>query len=189
MTGNAPFSIELLRECLSYDPKTGVLTWLVRPLSHFPSVRIRNSTNANFAGNPACHYINGHGYRMGCIFQRKVAAHRAAFALMNGYWPETDIDHINGDRADNRWSNLRVVSRVANSQNARRSKRNKSGATGVRWSEAGRRWVAYIRAEGKNLHLGSFKEIGGAIAARQSAEAQYGFHPNHGRNQAAEGLR
>lgn len=178
MTKN--MDIDLLREAVTYNPETGELTWLERPEHHFPSARIRNCVNTRLAGKPAFAYRNLHGYLMGCLGQQKVGAHRAAFALMTGRWPE-QIDHINGDTTDNRWVNLREVSVVENARNAARSKRNKSGCTGVRWNAHAKAWVAFIRADGRNLHLGTFAAMDAAVAARAAAERKFNFHDNHGR--------
>ena len=172
--------IHLLREAVTYDAETGELKWLERPEHHFPSARIRNTVNSRLSGKPAFAYRNNHGYLMGCFGQVKVPAHRAAFALMTGRWPE-DIDHINGVPTDNRWVNLREVGAVENSRNSARSKRNKSGRTGVRWNPQQGRWVAFIGNAGSTVHLGTFADKALAVAAREAAERQLGFHENHGR--------
>ncbi|MGL6211363.1 MAG: HNH endonuclease [Paracoccaceae bacterium] len=173
--------VDQLREAISYDPVTGDLTWLLRPRSHFPSDRIWRSANANFCGKPALRYVNGHGYLYGTFMQKKVAAHRVAFALMLGAWPTGDIDHINGTTTDNRWENLRMATKSENSRNMKKSKRNKSGTTGVGWNTANMKWIAYIRANGRQISLGSFTDKALAVAARKSAERTYCYHNNHGR--------
>lgn len=175
------FSIEQLREAVSYDPVSGRLTWLHRPRSHFCSDRYYRSINRRCEGTEAFAQISQFGYAVGCIFQQKIMAHHAAFALMTGRWPEGEIDHISGRRDDNRWENLREVSHAENGRNVRLGSANTSGIMGVRWNAQTRAWVAYIRADGKMRHLGSFKTCDDAAAARKRAERDLGFHPNHGR--------
>lgn len=69
-----------------------------------------------------------------------------------------------------------------NMRNMKRSRRNKSGVTGVRWDKASSRWHVQIGdGRGKNRHVGLFTDFEQAVAARKSAETKAGFHPNHGR--------
>jgi len=173
--------LKLLREAVSYDPETGVLTWLERPAAHFKTTRAASTMNSTFAGKPAFIYVNNHGYKMGGIFNKKITAHRAAFALMTGRWPDEEIDHINGNRSDNRWENLREVTAFQNHQNQKKPKHNKSGFIGVSWNKASEKWVAYIGANGEFLHLGFFPCVTSAAIARRAAEVKFGFHENHGR--------
>lgn len=179
------FSIEQLREAVSYDPISGKLTWLHRPLSHFGSDRYYRSINRRCAGTEAFAQISQYGYAVGCIFQQKIMAHHAAFALMTGRWPQSEIDHINGHRADNRWVNLREVTHAENGRNVSLGSANTSGIMGVRWQAQTKAWVAYIRSGGKARHLGSFRTCEDALAARKKAERELGFHPNHGRQARA----
>lgn len=174
------FSIDQLREAVSYDHETGRLTWLSRPLAHFPNERIRRTVNSRLAGTPAFAQISQYGYAVGCIFQQKIMAHHAAFALVTGRWPE-EIDHINGKRSDNRWENLREVSRIENRHNQARPKNNKSGFLGVCWNVASQKWTATISVEKKQVWLGAYADKAAAIAARVEANQKYGFHENHGR--------
>lgn len=173
--------IELLRAAVSYDPKTGAFTWLERPADHFKTTRGASTANASFAGKPAFIYLNNHGYKMGGLFNKKISAHRAAFALMMGRWPVEEIDHINGDRADNRWKNLREASAFQNHQNQKIHRDNTSGVMGVSWNKAAEKWVAYIQANGAFFHLGRFACKTAAVVARRAAELKFGFHENHGR--------
>ncbi|MCI0598731.1 MAG: HNH endonuclease [Beijerinckiaceae bacterium] len=71
-----------------------------------------------------------------------------------GAWPIAQIDHINGDRADNRFLNLREATRTENAWNAKLRSDSHSGFKGVRRHK--RRWCAYIKVSGKQKHLGSF---------------------------------
>lgn len=99
-------SPELLRKLLDYDPETGVLTWKERPRDFFESDRNWRWWNTRFSGASALSAIEGGGYKSGRIFGRPTKAHRVAWAIMNGSWPTGEIDHVNGDKTDNRISNL-----------------------------------------------------------------------------------
>ncbi|WP_446719173.1 HNH endonuclease signature motif containing protein [Halocynthiibacter sp. C4] len=107
-------------------------------------------------------------------------AHRVIWAMFYGRWPAKDIDHINGDRTDNRISNLRHVSRAENARNSSRSSANTSGRTGVYKVKKSGKWNARIRVDGRFINLGFFKEFEAACAARAVAESKYGFSARHG---------
>lgn len=83
-------------------------------------------------------------------------AHRLAWFFMTGEWPILDIDHINGDRSDNRWSNLRLANDSQNGANKRRYKNNKSGFKGVIWDARHKRFKAQLKKDGKVLNLGRY---------------------------------
>ena len=153
-----PFPVAYLHECLNYDPRTGRLVWRIRPLSHFAKAGDRSSAhlhaifNTQHAGTDAGG-ITG-GYFALTLDRVRIQAHRAAWAMMTGKWPSFFIDHINGDRRDNRWDNLREATRAENCRNAKLSAKNTSGFKGVRAS--GRKWTANIRDGRRQLYLGVY---------------------------------
>lgn len=112
---------------------------------------------------------------------RKYQLHRIIWLLTHGDWPRGCIDHINGDRTDNRPANLRDVTRQENSMNQALNSRNTSGVVGVRWRERYGKWEAQIKVSGRHQYLGRFASFEAAVAARKEAERLNGFHPNHGR--------
>lgn len=177
---------DLLRELIDYCPESGVLTWKPRNPEHFEcseqrpehSAKIWNARNA---GRPALNVKNGNGYFHGAIFGKTVTAHSVAWAIFHGEWPMHGIDHIDGNRLENRISNLRDVPDAVNAKNQKRSARNTSGVTGVSYFARTKKWVAMIKGDGKVRNLGYFHTIEEAAAARKAAEKKYGFHPNHGR--------
>lgn len=89
-------------------------------------------------------------------------------------WPGS-IDHINGDRDDNRISNLRDVPQVINQRNQGRHRSNKSGRTGVCWGTKRQCWLAYIKVNDRQIALGGFSKFDDAVKARIAAEKKYGF--------------
>jgi hypothetical protein len=165
-----------VRKLLEYDASTGLLTWLPRPEKNV-SARIAGKT----AGSP-----NQRGYIIvtinGCDYQ----GHRVAWVLHYGRWPAKQIDHINGNKGDNRICNLREVTQVENSRNAKLNRNNTSGHCGVLREEG--KWTACIMVRGRLIRLGTFKLIDDAVAARKQAERKYGFHENHGRSAGNEGI-
>ena len=175
-------SPEILCELLKYDPETGVFLWRWRSPHYFPNARSHASWNARFAEKPAFTSVSTtHGYTQTNILGRVHRGHRVAWAMHFGRWPEGEIDHINGDRTDNRISNLRDVGRADNGRNLCVSRRNKSGVVGVTWDQQRERWFASIRHGGKTIGLGRFDSLDAAAAARRRAEQNFGFHQNHGR--------
>jgi hypothetical protein len=100
---------------------------------------------------------------------------------MMGRFPEDQIDHINHDKADNRWINLMIVSCRDNSRNFPKYKNNTSGSTGISWHKRDKKWTASIYVDGRKVHLGAYKNKKDAIYARAAADVKYGFHLNHGK--------
>lgn len=175
---------DLLRKLLRYDPETGKLYWRERPVEMFeggkyPAERLADFWNRKNAGKEAF-TAKTQGYGHGAINGQKFRAHRAIWKMMTGDEPEF-IDHINGSRDDNRWCNLRSISKADNAKNARLRSANKSGCPGVSWRPDFERWTVRIKADGKLHLLGSYRRLEDAVRARKAAERRLGFHPNHGR--------
>lgn len=180
-------TVDELRRLLTYDPETGILTWLPRSVDMFAGAteRARQRTcslwNGQFAGKPALIGIDGFGYYQGPVMGRYVKAHRVAWALHYGEWPKQKVSHRNSDHRDNRISNLRDIDHQTCHRNVKLSKRNKSGAAGVNWHERTLRWRAFIAMNGKTKALGSFATFDDAVAARKLAEAELGYAESHGK--------
>lgn len=178
-------SARLLRRLLEYDPKTGDLCWRERPVWMFADSSMGRAKtaklwNRKFAGKAALGGLN-RGYKRGRIFDKNFTAHRAAWVVHFGEYPDGEIDHINGDRTDNRICNLRSVSTLENQKNRQAPNTNKSGHVGVSWDRVRRKWHAFIGVSGRTVHLGHYISKEEAVSARARAQAQYAFHPNHGR--------
>jgi hypothetical protein len=174
--------VETLRKLLDYDPETGILTWKPRPENMFPNAAKAKRWNTRYAGKRAGNSIAYQkGYLAVCILERNQQVHRVLWALHYGRWPVDQIDHINGNPADNRLTNLREANTFVNCRNQRRPKNNTSGHVGVCFDKSAQKWGAYITC-GKRVYLGCFSRKEDAVAARKAAEREYGFHPNHGRS-------
>jgi hypothetical protein len=108
-------------------------------------------------------------------------AHRVVWFLHYGEQPPEYIDHINGDRTDNRPENLRKACHHTNLANAKLSTRNTSGVKGVHWAKNHNKWVAKVGFKGKKYIAGYFDNIAEAeIAVRQLREQLHGDFTNHG---------
>lgn len=166
---------EDLRQLLDYDPETGVLTWKARSGDD----RFTRGWNTRYAGTPALN-ANENGYRSGHLGGQKVKSHRAAWAAYYGEWPKHGIDHINGDKTDNRISNLRDVTDAENQKNRPMRADNKSGCTGVYWEPDCQKWSAKIAIDGRLKNLGRFDAKFDAILARLLAEQRLGYTYRHG---------
>jgi len=125
-------------------------------------------------------WIHPTGYRRIEISGREYPVHRIVWLMVTGEWV-TELDHINGDRLDNRIENLRPVTRQENLKNQKRSIANTSGVTGVYWDRETGKWRALIRIGGKVKTIGRFLSFEEAVMARKEAERKNGYHANHGR--------
>jgi hypothetical protein len=168
--------LDLVRSMLDYQPNTGKFTWKPRPVEMFPAKRHAGMWNSRFAGKEAISTKHHAGYLYGAIFESNYSAHRLAWYISHGEVPD-EIDHINGDRTDNRLANLRNVTRVENCKNIAVRRKSQSGVPGVRWDAQNQKWDARISTK----HLGRFKDFDEAVRVRKAAEVEYGYHENHGR--------
>jgi hypothetical protein len=158
-----PISIQVARSLWDYNPETGEITWRVTRNAH--------------GGRVAPGVVAGtrkDGYVQLCTSGRQYRAHRVAWLLMTGDHPpfDMDIDHVNGNRSDNRWSNLRLATRSQNNTN-RRTAKTSSGVNGVYQRGDTGKWHARVTVNYRVIHLGQFDTKDEAISARRAGEAQH----------------
>ena len=135
---------------LAYNSETGELRWLVGG---------SGKRAGDIAGTP-----HNKGYWAIEVAGFGYLAHRLAWLLVHGVWPAGQIDHINGDRRDNRLANLREVTNAQNAQNKRKARSdNVSGLMGVR--RMGGKWQARIMTNGKSTCIGVFETAEAASLA------------------------
>lgn len=179
--------LSVLKRLMAYDPETGTLHWRDRPESDFNPVGKRSAAfmaahwKSRRAGKPAggarldgyaTVMINGVSYRI----------HRVVWKIMTGEEP-VEIDHINGNKSDNRFSNLRDAGRSLNMRNRALYANNKSGFPGVEFHKRDKVWVAKIGAGNRQVHLGNFPTKDEAIACKIGAQVILDYHVNHGRQE------
>jgi hypothetical protein len=153
---------ERLKELLTYDPETGVFVWVTRPNG------LRR--NGNLAGT------NHHtGYRHIQIEKKLYASHCLAWLFMMGQFPPDEIDHINMDKKDSRFVNLRAVTRGENEQNRYKPLNNTSGFKSVSYHKRTKKWQASIGLNGVLKYLGIFSTPEDASSAYLAAQRIY--HP------------
>jgi len=140
-----------VRSILSYDPDTGVLTWRV---ARSPSV---------CAGTRAGVCVRG--YVRVRLLYTTYAAHRLAWLITFGKWPNGDLDHINHVKDDNRIANLREATDSQNGANRLINRNSTSGFKGVYWHRGHERWYAHIKVSGRRHFLGSYDDPSEAHAA------------------------
>ena len=146
---------ERARQVLDYEVKTGIFTW---------RVHTRNTKVGQQAGT-----LKARGYVVISIGRKLTAAHRLAWLFYYGVWPTFGIDHINGNRSDNRICNLRDFPQSYNLQNQRQARKDsKSGFLGVSPNRS--KWAASIHINGVKTHLGTFDSMEEAHLAYLSAK-------------------
>ena len=146
---------ERLKELLTYDPRTGVFTW---------NITISRCKQGRIAGTR-----DKDGYTIIKIDRKCHKAHRLAYFYMTREWPRGIMDHINRNRSDNRWVNLRPVTEPLNLINKSEFKNNTSGVKGVHWDKSKGKWVAKIG----NHHKACFDTFEDAVKARKHWEAEF----------------
>jgi len=133
--------IDRARAILRFEPETGRV--------------IRTATTGTRAkAGAVIGTKSNHGYLIAMVDYRIYQVHRLAWFLLHGEWPNGEVDHINGDKADNRLANLRVGSSSENKGNMPLSSRNKTGFKGVRWDHGAKKFRASIGVNSRHVHLG-----------------------------------
>jgi hypothetical protein len=151
-----------LKEILEYQPDTGLFFW--------------KRSGKGIKKNRKAGHLSKDGYVDIRIKNCLHPAHRVAWVMMTGNWPDNFVDHINRIRSDNRFVNLREATKAENAQNTDLPSNNTSGYKGVVWHKPNRNWCAQIFINKKHIHLGSFENLQDAINARIEAEKEFFTH-------------
>lgn len=160
MPATETVSVDRIRELFHYNQETGEFTRKVKTG--------KSTVVGEVVGSPA-----KNGYLRITVDGIRLLAHRAAFAVMTGRLPDGDIDHINGDRQCNAWSNLREATRAQNMQNEQKARSNNgSGVAGAHWHKDAGKWTSAIKTNGLKRHLGVFDTAEQAHAAYVSAKRE-----------------
>jgi hypothetical protein len=150
-----------LKELLRYDCVSGDFIW------------IGKSSKKTTIGAKAGCLCKTHGYRLVGVDGKVYRANRLAFLYMTGLWPEMYIDHINRNRADDRWENLRKAGHLQNLANSGRPRHNTSGFKGVSLHRETGKWRAAINIAGKKKSLGLYLLKEDAGNAYKAAAIKY----------------
>lgn len=159
MLVNTELSFERLKELFEYDPETGIMTWRVDY-----SQKHRKGSRVGWKQKYLRTQVDGRMYPV----------HRLAWFYMTGAWPEHLIDHINRDRMDNRWVNLRECTHAQNMKNIGKRKDKPDGYIGVTLAKKkGEGFRASIRADNKSKELGIYARSEAAAVVRDLAAIKY----------------
>jgi hypothetical protein len=148
-----------LKKLLHYDCNTGIFTWKVSRGRVRPGVK---------AGS-----LDKDGYLRIRVDKKTYMAHRIAFLYVNGVLPTDEVDHIDLNRKNNKFSNLRQCTSVQNKRNSSSRQGASSKYLGVSYWKRKNKWAAGIRCKGKHLYLGMYSSEREAAWAYNLAAYNY----------------
>lgn len=170
-------SAEYLHECFSYDALSGRLTWRpTRPREHFKTINGYRKWSLYYASRDAGRVDKAGRYAVASVNGKSYKVHRIIWKMQTGTEPPSEIDHRNGNQADNRWDNLRAATRQQNTWNASRNTPGKDLPKGVfvhvvKGRQEGRPFAMAYR-NGNRFYLGRFDTVEEADAAYRTFTAQ-----------------
>jgi hypothetical protein len=148
-----------LKEWFKYDYETGLIYWVKSPS--------KNIKIGDIAGKE-----HSEGYLIIRMLKFSWLCHRLGWFLYYGFWP-TELDHINGNKKDNRIKNLREVTKSQNQQNNKKQINKTSEFKGVSWCKSRKKWCSYIKLHGKTFNLGRFENETQAAKTYNEAAMKY----------------
>jgi|688.fasta_scaffold636161_2 hypothetical protein len=157
-------SLEIVESYLDYNPETGIGTWKRKRIGRGAQITV---------GLPAG-TVSNNGYIYIQLFGQRCAAHRLFWLLYYKKDPGDEIiDHIDQNKLNNKIANLRLATRSQNRLNVSPQTNNNTGIVGVHYCNTRQDFIARIKINNQPIHLGRFKNIEDAIAARRKAEIMY----------------
>ena len=142
-------------------------------------LRRRNPTGTRHKSDSVAGSINNRGYVHVKINRKKYLAHRLIYLYHHGTMPDF-IDHIDGNKLNNRIENLRECTKSQNGFNMRMNSNNTSGVKGVSWNEQRQKWVVHLRLNHKQKYFGGFKDF--ELAELVAIEARNKYHKEFARH-------
>jgi hypothetical protein len=140
-----------------FEYRDGALYWRVKPCRRDP------------IGMKAGAFDASRGYTTVGYQRKRYYIHRLIFLMHNGFMP-SEVDHIDGDKSNNRVENLRAATHAQNGRNRPAQTNNKSGIKNVVWSNVRKKWVVYVKVNGKNTNFGGFEDL--ELAALMASEVR-----------------
>ncbi len=150
-----------------FDYRDGALYWRVKPCRRDPT------------GMKAGYIDPARGYTAINYKRKRYYAHRIIYLMHNGYLP-AEVDHIDGDKTNNRVENLRACTHAQNGQNKSAQANNKSGIKNVVWDKNRAKWVVYMKVDGRNRNFGGFEDL--ELAAFVASELRDKHHAEFARH-------
>lgn len=173
-------SLNHLNECFDADFENGLLFWKIRPINHFRDQRIYHSWNRRFPKTKAGAFNNVSKYIIVKLDKVDYVIHRILWKMYYGEInSRLDIDHIDGNKTNNKISNLRLVERFVNTRNQKLRNINTSGYKGIHFDNKRLKWMVQISFNGRQEYLGSFENKEDAIICRKKAEKENGYLNTH----------
>lgn len=158
----------LVQSIFTYCPVTGNVVHATN------KVKVKRGDRAGSVSKSGARYLR--------IWGKKYLEHRVIWLYVTGAWPTHEIDHVDHNRGNNRWENLRETTHAVNMQNKPRYTNNTSGSAGVSVDKRCGKFRAYLNIHGKPRGLGYFDTYAEAVIARVSAlSCVEGYHANHGK--------
>jgi hypothetical protein len=157
-----------LKERVEYDCGTGTFRWKNK------NPRAMSVKNGEIAG-----HNSGRRMRRVCLDGKHYLLHRLAWLFMYGSWPKHQIDHINGDRSDNRISNLREANNSQNQANMKAKSNNRLGIRGIGYRRG--KFIVQLRKDGICTRAYFRKLENAELFAREVSKALHGDFSIHSR--------
>lgn len=154
--------LEDIKKQLSYCPESGILKYI--------------------ANDKVVDNRNSCGYVRVCVNKKRYLAHRIAWFMHYGEAPDSkkEIDHIDNDKANNKISNLRLVTSRENKMNKRLQSNNSTGINGVSLDKRTGMYEVSIKTQGKKIFIGYYENLDNAIIARKAVDRVLCFNEKHG---------
>ena len=161
-------TVEQLERFIKYDPETGIFTRVA-----FKQNRMKNLINKPTGSKSSNGYINI------VVNNVRYSAHKLAWYMYYGHYPNFYLDHCDGDKSNNAISNIRPSTPSENQKNRGKNRNNSSGSNGVSRQPSGR-WRVRVRVNGKLLSLGTYNTYSEACKVRKDYDILNGFSLTHG---------
>jgi len=151
-----------------FEYRDGALYWKIKPCRRDP------------IGTKAGHFDSARGYTSINYQKKRYYLHRIIFLMQHGFLP-AEIDHIDGNKANNKIENLRACSHSENGFNKAAQNNSKSGVKNVSWSKVRNKWIVFIKSNNKQKNIGGFDDLELAeLVAVMAREKYHGAYANHG---------